>query len=324
MDKELAILDIIEDSKYDIQLSNLSSAETNWPRISKALSVSSPTEIKMDRFKSHLEAWQNLIYDKPVSRVNEICHISIDKLVSEFYSVKNPNYKSGNRKLDPKDSTDGLSIKVAPVRPYEHTGQFRKINGYRPARGDFETEYKDKFELNYIENIDFDESVNRLESNTSLDDEDLSDSDSAMDGRVVLSKEQQNSLYADKELENMLKLEIVDSYSSLIRERYDWKWFVREFGLLNEVYNNQAILFNDKMAYLSLQQSWAVSDLERLGEKELVTRLTVPIKFQRCFYSYEEYLKHVELTNYQAKLVKRIEELREFRKMGMIPNMYFF
>jgi hypothetical protein len=153
LDKELAILDIIEDSKYDIQLSNLSSIDTNWTKISKALSVSSPTEIKMDRFKSHVETWMNLVFNRRENRTNEICLSSIDKLIAEYYSVRNPNYKTGNRKLDLKDTTEGLSTKAAPIRPYEHTGPFRKMNGYRPARGDFETEYQDTFELKFIENI---------------------------------------------------------------------------------------------------------------------------------------------------------------------------
>ena len=310
MDKELAILDIIEDSKYDIQLSNLSSIDTNWTKISKALSVSSPTEIKMDRFKSHVETWMNLVFNKRESRTNEICLSSIDKLIAEYYSVRNPNYKTGNRKLDLKDTTEGLSTKAAPIRPYEHTGPFRKMNGYRPARGDFETEYQDTFELKFIENIDFEKNVSKL-CNLS---EDISDSDLSSD--EAGSNEKQNFQCVDEELESALKMSIIDSYNSLIRERYDWKEFVREFGLLNEVYNNQTILYNDKMSYLSVQQDCGNSALAKLSEKELLTRLTVPIKLQRFFYSYEEYVKYGELSNYQVHLVKRIEELQEFRRMG--------
>ena len=63
--------------------------------------------------------------------------------------------RSGNKKSDLSKDSENLSGKLAPMRPYEHTTQFRKMNGYRPARGDFETEMIDNFEMKFIANLDF-------------------------------------------------------------------------------------------------------------------------------------------------------------------------
>ncbi len=110
---------------------------------------------------------------------------------------------------------------------------------------------------------------------------------------------------------------ILDSYLGLIDERYKRKEFIRDFGLLHELQNNQTILFNEKLAYLNLQQgSNNSSNLCRLSKKELLLRLTLPIKFQRYFDSLEEYLKYKELVTHQTNLAKKIEELTEYRRMG--------
>ena len=118
-----------------------------------------------------------------------------------------------------------------------------------------------------------------------------------------------------------LKLLILDSYHSLIQERYERKKFIREFGLLNELNSNQTVLFNDKLAYLNLQQNnfkcGDISHFKRLTEKDLLVKISLPIKFQRAFPDIDAYLKYAELTNHQANLSKRIEALKEYRKMGL-------
>jgi hypothetical protein len=125
----------------------------------------------------------------------------------------------------------------------------------------------------------------------------------------------------DESLEMELKLLVLDSYNSLIRERYERKRFIREFGLLNELNNNQAVLFNDKLAYLNLQQNnfkcGEISHYKRLTEKDLLIKMSLPIKFQRVFANIDAYLKYAELTNHQVNLSKRIEALKEYRKMGL-------
>lgn len=130
------------------------------------------------------------------------------------------------------------------------------------------------------------------------------------------SPQSQHLNFEDQVFESDLKFSIVDSYLSLIRERYQRKKFIREFGLLNEIHSNQTVLFNDKISYLSLQQPINSSTLRRLTEKDLLNRMTLPIKLQRLFDNFEEYSKYNELVNYQVYLAKKIEELQEYRKMG--------
>ncbi len=118
-------------------------------------------------------------------------------------------------------------------------------------------------------------------------------------------------------MESKVKFLILDSYTSLVEERYRRKQFIRDFGLLHELQTNQTILFNEKLAYLNLQQfSINASSLRRLSKKDLLLKLTLPVKFQGYFNSLEEYLKYKELLAHQAHLAKRIEELIEYRRMG--------
>lgn len=152
--QELQLLNILEDTKCDIQLSNLSSIETNWSKISKVLNVNPFPQNNLNEFYTHVEAWLNMIYNKPDNQISSICSNSIEKLTNEFYTVKNA-IKSGSKKSETSKDLESGSCKNMPMRPYEHTIQFRKMNGYRPARGDFETEFMDNFEMKFVSNLDF-------------------------------------------------------------------------------------------------------------------------------------------------------------------------
>ena len=58
--------------------------------------------------------------------------------------------------LTAKDLTEsGCDQSTGPFRPQVHSKLYRASSGYRYARGDFETEYDDKFEARYIADLDY-------------------------------------------------------------------------------------------------------------------------------------------------------------------------
>ena len=156
------------------------------------------------------------------------------------------------------------------MRPSINSKQYRTMSGYRHARGDFETEYNDKFEMKYIADMDY------LNGHYLLD-EHLEEVD--VDDEETLDNDEMT------EVEKDLKLSILNSYNDLIRERYERKTFIKNFGLLNELASTAVTPNFDKQ--------------------------TFPVKFQRLFQSYADYVKFVELTEYLSNLKKRLNDLNE-------------
>jgi len=304
INQELELIDTIENSTFDIQLSNLSSIENNWTKIFKSLNINNSSKTTLNEFYSHVDRWLNLLSNKDDCQDNCEPSNSIEKLINDYFLIKG-SLKTASKKTDLSKDLESGSCKLMPMRPLEHTTQFRRMNGYRPARGDFETELNDNFEIRFISNLDYNqEKIEETQYESSGVD-------------MSSDEESQQTKFEDEDIESDLKLSIVDSYVDLVSDRYQRKKFIREFGLLNEIHSNQTVLFNDKISYLSLQQSMNCTTLRRLTEKDLLNRMTVPIKFQRLFNNFEEYSKYNELVNYQVHLAKKIEELQDYRRMGI-------
>lgn len=152
--QELELIDTIENSTFDIQLSNLTSIENNWTKIFKSLNMNNSSKITLNEFHSHVERWLNLLFSKQDCQDNFESSGSVEKLVNDYYLIKGC-LKTTTKKTDSSKDLESGSCKLMPIRPYEHTTQFRRMNGYRPARADFETEMNDTFEMKYIGNLDY-------------------------------------------------------------------------------------------------------------------------------------------------------------------------
>lgn len=210
--------------------------------------------------KTHIEKWHNMFLDHDV--VSDTVD-SFSKFLNEFYSVKTV-YKL--KRID----SDLSASRSIPLRPIELSAQFRKLNGYRAARGDFETELNDKFEFKLVADLTLEDDLE------------------------------------DDEFDTELVLSVIAAYNELIRERYERKKFVRRFGLLNECSNsNQLALSQFSEQIIKLE-----SNSEFLKQSQL-------LKYEKFFDSFEDYVKFVELYNHQISLVRRIEELESFRRMGI-------
>jgi hypothetical protein len=215
-----------------------------------------------------------------------------------------------------KNTTFNLSL----IRPQMHSKQFRLMSGYRPARGDFETEFNEKFESTLIADLDY-------EANSDLQ---LLDEPSCNDpiGDEELSFEEMNSV------ETSLKLNILNSYTDLIRERYERKRLIKKLGLLNELSQNEYALalltskatssatqtgYRPSISHTTAKKDPLIQDnclhLEKSENSSVSTAL--PSKFQRLFSSLDSYVKCVELFGHQAHLRKKIAELKEYRSNGV-------
>ena len=175
---------------------------------------------------------------------------------------------------------------INPPRPNVHTHDrmFRRMSGYRAARGDFEAEYNDSFEMKYISDIDY-------------HDVDLDYSNE--------NNEEIMNRYESNEFEEKLKLSVLNSYRDLIKERYKMKKFIRDFGLLNDLaissMHNQVLPASQKsISYTPNQQ-----------------QNIVPLKFYRLFESSQNLIQYIELIKYQNELKKRLQELNEYHNNGI-------
>lgn len=92
---------------------------------------------------------------------------------------------------------------LTSIRPLVHSKQYRQMNGYKPARGDFETEYNDRFELKYLADLDFEFGVNRESLEEEIDVEEDTEEDYA--------------------IEDELKICILKSYNNLLKDREEKK-----------------------------------------------------------------------------------------------------
>ncbi len=82
--------------------------------------------------------------------------------MNEFYQVKNAPRAIGKKGEASKLELESGSCKDMPMRPWEHSALFRRMNGYRPARGDFETEMSDSFEMKFIQDLEFESDVTTM------------------------------------------------------------------------------------------------------------------------------------------------------------------
>lgn len=215
------------------------------------------TESRDTHKLNHIEKWHYLFGANTHSDTIE----SFNKFLNDYYSVKTSQKLNQQKRLE-------FDNKNMPIRPVELSGTFRKLNGYRAARGDFETELNDKYEFKVSADL----------NPTDLDHE-------------------------DDLLEAELCSNLLDSYNGLIRERFERKKFIQKFGLLNECSNANQLILNQ------------FSEQIKLDDKQLKTSQL--IKFQKYFIDYEDYVKFIELYNHQSYLVKRIEELEQYRQMGI-------
>ena len=210
---------------------------------------------------SHLEKWQSYFVDHTSDYSEEF-----ERFVNDFYSVKTSHRINMFKRVEIEQSAN----RSIPIRPQELSNLYKKMNGYRAARGDFETEMNDKYELKIAADIN---PADTCSEETEEDNEE----------HVVLESELISAL--------------VDSYQNLISERYERKKFIKKFGLLNDCYNSNQLLltqFGDQIVKCD-------------GENRLKTANV--IKLQKFFENYEGYIKFLEVYNHQNCLVKRIEEL---------------
>jgi len=150
---------------------------------------------------SHLEKW--LSYFAGQTDYNE----EFERFLNDFYSVKTSHRINMFKRVEIEQSAN----RSIPIRPQELSNLYKKMNGYRAARGDFETEMNDKYELKIAAEI------NPADAGQEENDEDV-------------------------QIESELVSVLVDSYQDLIRERNERKKFIKKFGLLNDCYNSNQLL----------------------------------------------------------------------------------
>jgi len=211
-------------------------------------------------------------------------------------------------------------LSIGPKRPLIHSKAYLTMNGYRPSRSDFETEYINHFEFKFIADLDFDCPMTPADS--VLDDDGSNDSlpqsshqtcDETNDKQEenVNESETEDEEKHEHETETKLKLGILKAYNELIKERYERKRFVREFGLLNE------IVINEKVGdYLKASREVNTSDLDTF-KPMFQSGLLFPLKFMRFFPTWSEHLKFIELLKHQINLLKKLKELEEYRQNGI-------
>lgn len=252
----------------------------NWSKISTYLQESINSRKTPYECKVHFDEWLNVLNNERKLENFEI-NSNIELFVGDESFVM--------REHD-----------INPPRPSLHTYQYRRMSGYRAARGDFEAEYNNGFEMKYISDIDY---------------TDLSaDGDDKVIVRINDDEEDVLSKQENEEFLESLKLIIVDSYRDLIKERYKIKKFIRDFGLLNDL--TIVSMHNQVMptASSSMQKTTNPHNFSQFQQKQ---HNILPIKFFRLFKSSESLTQYIELVKYQNELKKRVQELYEYRNNGL-------
>lgn len=237
------------------------------------------------------------------SRLNaETCLQQLDSWFSLFGHSEHRKYRWRKPRLrstmvlykDPgvmsqPDSSMGNNL--SSIRPGVHSKLYRAMSGYRASRGEFETESRESFEFKHIADMDYDQK-NELEvpPDSPSSDTDLSD-------EQILSN---------------LKLSVLSSYTDLIRNRYEKKKLVRQFGLISELAQNTLTGLRPGQAgrtSAGQYQAWlrpgerfssstdSVSHLQKFNT-DSVHYWSLPAKLVRLFGDYESYAKTCELLNY--------------------------
>ena len=199
----------------------------------------------------------------------------------------------------------------ASVRPALNSKHYRAMSGYRYARGDFDTEHNDKYEMEHVADMDFDTTWSAASDN--LDGHELDEGASST-----------------RQVEHELKMSVLRSYNELIRERYARKRLVRDLGILAEcaaVASSSGFALaatgggggGDRLNRASASSVSFASSHHQQQQKQHHQRmpLNLPLKFQRLFDSYEAYAKFAELVQYRETLRRRMADLAEMRSMGV-------
>lgn len=252
---------------------------------------------------------------------NQTCIFNVNNIENEKLKAKQPNlpsdyirhiekwfdlFKQSNEPIDElklynervkltsvsaRDFVDTDSL--GPFRPQLLSKLYRSSNGYRYARGDFETEYEDKFEAKYIADLDY--------GSECLFENEISETKN--------NDEEEEDEVDDVNIEMELKISLLRKYNDLIRKRYEMKSFVKRFGLLNELtgFGKQAIVKPTKSSF----------PFNNYMSDEKVLNFELNKKFLRLFSNDVECLKFKNLLNYRNSLIQRLNTFREYRSMGI-------
>ncbi len=306
---------------------------------------------EITHFKKITEQKSNLIPNEYVLSIDDFEHEECIEHSDNWLSLLNDNYE----RLDPirvnknRVKTTQVLFKDVNINDFSSTGynnrnltspnfslirpqilskQYRLMNGYRPARNDFETEYNDKFELNYIADLDFESVFTENEEN---DGSELETSSSEIEVEELGCQNVETYSEEDCQIENLLKLEILRSYNDLLRERDERKRFVRRFGLMSELTQNEyalTLLMNKNLNnslknYLPFTKHqkfdhYYIQDCFTHLQKIKTDSQWSPMqKFHRLFNDLDNFTKCVELFAHQAYLKKKLDDLREYRANGV-------
>lgn len=254
----------------------------------------------------HLEKWFDLFRDYTTKHTE--WNVYENRIKNTIINLKSSNQNANNLVFGSKimNTTSLLNL----IRPCIDSKQYRNLSGYKPARGDFETEYNDKFEFKYLADLDFEY------SNEVMVEKNFSDEEIDIEGDSI-----DVDMDEDFKIENELKLCILKAYNDLIRERLEKKSLIRSFGMLCDFSQNEFALNmskNKPMEYIKKldKHSLYVDNfyhLKQAGEKIV----SFPVKFQRLFKNYESYSQFLELINYQAFLKKKLDDFVEYRSNGI-------
>jgi hypothetical protein len=271
-------------------ISKLSMSENDSKRQEIDLEGFSIGRFNQDECIRHLENWFRLFQNNAANQTDEL------KLYKSRFRLTMVPFKEA--------FSNEASNYLSTIRPAPNSKLYRLMNGYRPSRGDFETEHNDKFEQNHIANM--------------LDEQDLNemlfdDSDELEDN--------------DYFIECKLKTSVLHIYNRLIQERWERNQFVKNFGLLNEVLQQdyKSTIAHPKTSSNPLRPLLKSFDpkvesstlnLQKINVDSL-HNWTLPIKFHRLFANYDDYLKCAELLNHYGLLKKRLDDLREYRSNGI-------
>lgn len=284
-------LSLIENSSCLIQ--------NDWSTISN--SVNTGTTLAIDKklpfeCRQHFDEWLNML--------------STDHNLETSYEINNDlELLCGDSSFKMREND------INPPRPTVHTLQYRRMSGYRAARGDFETEFNDNFEFKHISDIDYDYEVAAAVGDVAggvcaniNDYEDDQDTDTDVSDDSV-------SKIEHDELENELKMAIIDSYRDVIKKRYELKEFIRDFGLLNELAINSmnSNISTNSTNTTSTAAKWAA----KLHQYQQQTQNVVPLKYYRLFKNSQKLDEYVELINYKNNLNARLNELNEYHSNGI-------
>lgn len=258
----------------------------------------------------HLEKWVNLYMNQEENDIDE--KQLYQQRTKQTVFASKEIAQAGEMSSSASSSLFNSMLNMSLIRPPIHSKQYRLMNGYRPARGDFETEYNEKFEFKFVADMDYapDFTIgNEIQYTT--------------DEAEIISDPKEISL-----IEQDLKMQVLRIYTDLVRERYDRKFMIKKFGLLGELAQNEyalALLMNKSnnstqraLIDLNSKVKSPEDNFTHLEKKSTsVDKWPFPVKFQRLFDSLESFTQCAELFAHQSHLRRKINELKEFRSNGV-------